>query len=187
MPKQVNDNEVFLAVTKLLVERGYAGTTTKQIAREANVNEVTLFRKYGSKAELVTQAIAQYAIQEDIDALVMYTGDVETDLQRVVTQYFTFAERHGEFFPIIVSEMTRYPELQSVMDAPMELIAAVSGLIKRYQETGVLEEENPFLAVTALLGPLIVNSMVRKGKPDVPLPLPDLQTHVRCFLNGRSV
>lgn len=37
------------ATKKLIVEKGYSDMTTKDIAKEANVNEATLFRQFGSK------------------------------------------------------------------------------------------------------------------------------------------
>lgn len=38
-------------------ENGYRGTTTRRIAADAGVNEVTLFRHFGSKDELVKAAL----------------------------------------------------------------------------------------------------------------------------------
>lgn len=38
-------------------ENGYRGTTTRRIAAEAGVNEVTLFRHFGSKDELIKAAL----------------------------------------------------------------------------------------------------------------------------------
>lgn len=186
MPKQVDDNQVFRAVTKLLVEKGYAGTTTKQIAEEANINEVTLFRKYGSKAQLVIQSIAERATRDDIHSVVQYSGDIEADLLTILTRYMAFAEEHGEFFPIILSEMSRYPELAGALDTPMRLMQTIGALLERYQQEGTLAQEPPMSAVVSLIGPLIVNTMVRRGKPDAPLPKPDLEGHVRRYLNGRK-
>ena len=46
-----------LAVTKY----GYAAATTKKLAKAAGIGEVTLFRKYGNKAQLVKQAMIDLA------------------------------------------------------------------------------------------------------------------------------
>lgn len=42
---------------RVVIERGYAGATTKQLPVAAGVSEVTLIRKYDSKAQLVRLAI----------------------------------------------------------------------------------------------------------------------------------
>ena len=45
------------AATELYAETGFRGTTTRQIAQRAGVNEVTLFRQFGSKTALLHEAI----------------------------------------------------------------------------------------------------------------------------------
>ena len=52
MPKVVEDEKIYSAAMQTVIERGYSGATTKQIAGAADISEVTLFRKYGSKAEI---------------------------------------------------------------------------------------------------------------------------------------
>ncbi|MEO1441928.1 MAG: TetR/AcrR family transcriptional regulator, partial [Chloroflexota bacterium] len=86
MPKKIYDEAVFQVVVDTLVERGYAGATTKHIAEIAGISEVSLFRKYGSKAELVLTAVRGHIFNPTAnDAL--YTGDVFADLLRLVTLY----------------------------------------------------------------------------------------------------
>lgn len=52
--------ESLLDVTaRLYAEHGWRGTTTRRIAEVAGVNEVTIFRQFGSKAALLHQAIGQ--------------------------------------------------------------------------------------------------------------------------------
>ena len=41
--------KILLAATALYAETGFRGATTRQIAELAGVNEVTLFRQFGSK------------------------------------------------------------------------------------------------------------------------------------------
>ena len=50
--------KIINAATKLIIEKGYAATTTKQIAKEAGVNECTLFRRFGEKKEILLAALA---------------------------------------------------------------------------------------------------------------------------------
>lgn len=44
------DTKILTAAAELFAERGYAATTTRAIAERAGVNEVTLFRRFQSKA-----------------------------------------------------------------------------------------------------------------------------------------
>src|SRR5262245_11917799 len=44
------------AAARVYAEAGFRGATTRRIADEAGVNEVTLFRLFGSKAALIKEA-----------------------------------------------------------------------------------------------------------------------------------
>ena len=45
MPKKIDNEAVYQGVVDRLIERGYAGATTKHIAELAGISEVSLFRK----------------------------------------------------------------------------------------------------------------------------------------------
>lgn len=185
MPKIIDDEKVYLAALQTIIERGYAGATTKQIAEAANMSEVTLFRKYGSKAALVRQAMTAMAEQLDFESETRYTGDVEVDLLRVVEMYQGAAEKKGQFIYAIILEVQRYPELAEAIDTPIEMFSRIGQLLFRYQEEGVLRQEHPMHALAGLLGPLIATNMMRNIAKDMLFPPLDLGNHVMFFLNGR--
>ena len=185
MPKIIDDEKVYRAAMQAVIERGYAGATTKQIAEAAGISEVTLFRKYESKSELIRQAILATAVQMDFTVASNYTGDVAADLQRVVEAYQELSAQHGQFITTLMGEISRHPELGDLLDAPLQLMEGVAGLLARYQEEGLLPPELPLQAVTALLGPLMIANMIRQFNAAIPLPPPDAARHVGLFLNGR--
>ena len=47
------------AAMSLIRDKGYVATTTKDIAREAGVNECTLFRKFKDKKDIVLNGLSQ--------------------------------------------------------------------------------------------------------------------------------
>lgn len=49
--------QLLAAARDVFAERGYAGASTKEIARRAGVGEVLLFRHFGSKAGLFDEAV----------------------------------------------------------------------------------------------------------------------------------
>lgn len=185
MPKIVADEQIFQAVIQVVSERGYAGATTKQMAETAGVSEVTLFRKYDSKLELIRQAVSHLIMQSNFPAQVQYTGSLEADLLRVVQTYQQTAVQHGQFIFMILVEMPRYPELASLLDTPLSIYADIGQLMRRYQAAGQLKAENPMHALVALLGPLIFASMLQKTLGEAVLPPLNLELHVSHFLEGR--
>lgn len=185
MPKIVSDKEVFDAVLQTLLEAGYAGSTTKQIAELANVNEATLFRKYGSKDQLVNKAILHKIEEANISSVIYYTGDIRADLLRVVNKFFHQHDQ-DQLFLVLISEIRRAPELQATISAPVEVMMKFGQLLARYQSEGVLKQEHPFNAVAALAGPLVMHRMMKSSMSHFPLPDPDLALHVENYLSGRE-
>ena len=185
MPKIIADEQVYLAALQTIMERGYAGATTKQIAEAANMSEVTLFRKYGSKAELMKQAFTDMAEQMDFASATRYTGDVYGDLLRVVEMYQGTAAQKGQYIYAIILEIQRYPELAEAIGKPMQMFNRIGQLLARYQTEGILRPEHPMQALAGLLGPLIATNMIRNAVQEISFPPPDLENHVASFLHGR--
>jgi AcrR family transcriptional regulator len=53
------------AAARVYAETGYRGATTRRIAQEAGVNEITLFRHFGSKTTLILEAVRQANLRSD--------------------------------------------------------------------------------------------------------------------------
>jgi len=186
MPKVIEDQQLFHAAIQTVIEHGYAGATTKQMAIAADVSEATLFRRYGSKMQLVTQAIASIIEQTGFDGAAHYTGDVSADLLRVVQAYQDAVVTHGQFMAILLTEIPRHPEMENMIDTPFQLFQRIGDLLARYQSEGVLRQEDPLHALAGLLGPVVFGSMMRMTKQRDRIPPVDLSQHVDTFIHGRG-
>ncbi|OPY19003.1 MAG: putative DNA-binding transcriptional regulator [Methanomethylovorans sp. PtaU1.Bin093] len=51
------EQRILNAALKVFASEGYTGATTRRIAKEANVAEVTLFRKFRSKENLLRDVL----------------------------------------------------------------------------------------------------------------------------------
>lgn len=63
------DEQILCAAGRLFMAQGLKGTSMEQIAREANVSKLTLYRRYPDKASLFTDIIAercQHYVPEDL-------------------------------------------------------------------------------------------------------------------------
>lgn len=185
MPKVVDDEKIYEAVMQTIIEHGYTGATTKMIANAANVSEVTLFRKFGSKSELIKRAIQSLVEQTDFESATQYTGDVEADLLRVLQAYQGSVVMHEKFFASLFSEMSHNPELVDSFNQPLSLFRSIGEMLSRYQEDGLLRKEHPIHAVASLLGPLIYTAMMRNVIIGNIIPPVDLKTHIDQYLKGR--
>jgi len=77
--KYYNDtsHHIVKVALKLFSEKGYYSTTTKEIARVANVNELTLFRHFGSKAGLFQLTTEHYVIDAQVDHILDEVENLE--------------------------------------------------------------------------------------------------------------
>jgi AcrR family transcriptional regulator len=61
-PESVStDERILRAFLALVAQPGLAGTTTRAIAQAAGVNEVTIFRRFGSKLALAREALRRFS------------------------------------------------------------------------------------------------------------------------------
>jgi AcrR family transcriptional regulator len=148
------------------------------------MSEVTLFRKYGSKAELVIAAIAHEGAIFRLSET-GYTGDLRDDLKTIVSLYLEAAEEHGAFFATMLAEMPRHEELRGALDQPLTIMTHIAGIVDRYQVRGLLRPGPPMHIVAALVGPLMTMTLVKKViKGRAPFPNIPLDEYVDRFLAG---
>ena len=186
MPKIITDEQVFRAVAQVVIERGFAAATTREMAEAAQISEVTLFRKYGSKLELVKASIAHLAGEMEASVSAAYTGDLEADLQKIVESYQAVMEFNSSFLAVILSDIVRNPDLSESFSKPLQLFREIGLILKRYQEDGRLKREEPLHAAASLLGPLMYTSLMHLAM-SAEIPPFDPQSHIQAFLNGRQL
>jgi AcrR family transcriptional regulator len=186
MPKVIDETKIFSAALDILVSHGYEGATTQKIADIAGVNEVTLFRKYGSKAGLFEKVIEHQLADTPLNNLV-YTGNLNSDLLAIVEAYIETNETHGNIIPLLLIEMPRYPDLQGSFNTPWKNIQVIINIIQKYQNQGQLKNESPLACLTALIGPILVSQMLLHANLNLPVPAIDSQAHVEAFLQGRKL
>jgi len=185
MPKVIDETKIFNAALNILISHGYEGATTQKIADGAGVNEVTLFRKYGSKAGLFEKVIEHQLADTPLNKL-LYTGDLKADLLAIVEAYKETNETHGNIIPLLLIEMPRYPDLQGSFNTPWKNIQAIIKMIQKYQKQGLLKNEPPLACLSALIGPILVSQMLRHANLNLSVPPIDPQAHVDFFLLGRK-
>jgi AcrR family transcriptional regulator len=179
----VTDTTMFDAALKVLAERGYAGATTRRIADAAGVNEVTLFRRFGDKRQLILAAI-----HADIDRFanvgLTATGDLQADLIRVVEYYSDIYQHRDGLVGILLVEGSRNADVAALIQEPLGAMSRLGEIFAGYQRSGEMIEEPTEFAVQALLAPLLVMTLLRHLTATESA-LPDARTVVQRFLRGR--
>ncbi len=182
MPAPIPEERIFDAVIEVIIDVGYARATTAQIAEAAGIGEATLFRRFGDKDTLLKEALT-FEVEQFTREAVAYTGDLRTDLERVVSTYNRLLKRKGRLISEMMNELPRRPELSEVAAVPMSGIGKVTALLQRYQDEGKLKGKKPWEATLALLGPVLVTSAFKGLNPLLPAVL-EPKSYVEVFLSG---
>jgi len=81
-PTDETREKILTAAAEVMAEYGYARATTRKIAKAAGVNEVTLFRHFGSKRNLLSEMIHRRSALPDLTNIIesQLTGEYRQDL-----------------------------------------------------------------------------------------------------------
>jgi AcrR family transcriptional regulator len=103
---------ILKAATNVFAQAGLQGATTREIARVAGVNEVTLFRHFSSKEQLLGAVVQQAtALQsEELTAQDEWTQNLHIDLTHYAHLYNHMLEEHEALIRTFIGEAHRHPE-----------------------------------------------------------------------------
>src|SRR5271155_1461500 len=100
------------AAFRVCSERGLHAATTREIADVADVNEVTLFRHFGSKEKLIA-ALFERSVAAQVESF-RTTGpdghDLRADLTRYAQRMNQLLFDHEALIRTMIAESRRYPE-----------------------------------------------------------------------------
>jgi AcrR family transcriptional regulator len=161
---------IIAAALELLAEHGVAAVRMDDVAERAGVGKATIYRRYRSKDELVTDAVGSIVNTIEIPD----SGSTRTDLlilmrQAVELYSGSFAAR---LMPTIVDEMSRNAELAEV--ARDRFLTGRRAALRTVFDRGVTRGDlNPDLdvelALDVLAGPLFYRLLITGGAIDGPL------------------
>ncbi len=146
---------IIRAAARVFSDQGYSGATTRAIAAEAGVNEVTLFRHFGSKKNLMLAVINQRSVLPGVGTALasQLTGDYRQDLLRIGTHFLSrTSERRNEIL-MTLFEAQRLPEIRDIIaEVPLRQQKALGQYLRHQIERGVVRDMDPELAAQAFFG-----------------------------------
>ncbi|WP_213589469.1 TetR/AcrR family transcriptional regulator [Paenibacillus woosongensis] len=95
-----------LAAIDLMAEKGYKGVSTKEIAAAAGVSEMTLFRNFGSKLNLLEEAVDRYHYSIEMEKLFKehIKWDLKADLYTICRMYHEIMQHNRKLFLIVLGD-----------------------------------------------------------------------------------
>jgi len=155
--KDLTGQKLLEAAREVLTREGISGATTREIARVAGVNEVTLFRKFHSKQGLLEAVLAQAFLPSEAarPAPALQSGHT---LQEVVLQFaaadFERKRRNISFMRVLVGESHRLGEQET------EIIRRIFLPWKEELAAQFVEAQRRGLMRTDVIPALVVDQLV---------------------------
>ncbi len=178
------------AAARVYAEGGYHGATTRRIASAAGVNEITLFRHFGSKDVLLREALARCQ-GEDAVPLPEQPTDPLRELTEWCRSHFRDMHARAPLIRTAIAEFAERPGLVTPeVSCPIQAVSALTAYLGRLKQLELASA--PFderVAATMLMGVLFSDAIARDIVPDMFASEPDdaLRDYVALFLRGLGV
>jgi len=181
--------KLLAAAARIYGESGFRGATTRRIADEAGVNEVTLFRLFGSKSALIAEALREHAPRAtEPGGLPETPVEPDRELTAWCTAQLTHLRSARSMIRKAMGEIEEHPEMAPCMSegtqyAFHELLDYVGRLDRR---DVAISESEIHTAAAMLISALFADAMGREMMPAL-YPQPESQAaelYARLFLRA---
>jgi AcrR family transcriptional regulator len=179
------------AAKRVYSAHGFRGATTRLIAIEAGVNEVSLFRTFGSKAALFQELMRALATESPVAPLPENPHDPERELTEWCSATLDQMREARSLIRKSIGELEERPDAAiSACEGPNCAGQMLAEYVERLRALGLADPEaDAFTAVAMLMSALFGDAMCREIMPDAfPQPEEDAPAkYVRTFMRGIGV
>ena len=176
------------ATIRVFAEAGTRGATTRRIAQEAGCNEVTLFRQFGSKENLMQEALRQASLHAPAAPLPAVPADPEAELTVWARQQLDDLYRHRALLRASLGAFEEHPEMCGfICEGSLRVAHELSAYVERLHAHGLADApEDVRAAASLLMGALFSDAVSRDIMPErYPYPVQEAAArYVRLFLRA---
>ena len=183
--------EILAAAAEVFAHHGFRGSTTRRIADAAGVNEITIFRQFGSKEALLREAMKHMTQSVGLAALPEPPVDPDRELTEWSKSFIEHLRLKSSIIRKTMSEMEERPEMSNcATHVPRQASAELSSYLTALKREGWTSEKfQPRTAAAMLMGAIFADAMGREMMPDV-YPQPEAkaaQMYSRLLLRAIGV
>lgn len=156
------------AAVATFAESGLRGATTRRIAQAAGVNEVTLFRHFRSKDDLIHAGLEHFVAGIERRALPADPVDPRAELLDWSRAHYRELSRHRSFIRKVMSEFEEHPGHCTVgLKASAGVASDLTAYFGRLKRRGMASGDwNERAATNMLMGALFSDAMGRDTMPE---------------------
>jgi len=146
---EATKDRILNAALELFAEKGYSAVSTKAIARAAAVNEVTLFRSFGSKRNLYLGVYRRFSVKVDKETILRdITYDLERDLVHIDRSFAAIYNDTSKVVRMSLKDVREeFKEIDDDLKRQIDSISATFALyFKEQKKRGKIEKDPDQLA-----------------------------------------
>lgn len=157
------------AAAKVYSETGFRGATTKRIAERAGVNEITLFRHFGSKTRLLHEAIRCAGTASNLCCLPDRPSDPRAELEAWALATFRELFARRSLIRTALGELEERPEMLPLDRNPsVNAGQQLHGYLERLRADGFIRADIDLMAATMMfMGTLFSDAITRDVIPSM--------------------
>ena len=156
------------AALRVYATAGTRGATTRRIAREAGVNEVTLFRQFGSKEALIRAAVGSTSAGVAVARLPAHPVDPVRELTAWGELHYRFLFGIRSFIRRGMAEFAERPEVVvPTLQLPVKIANELRAYLVRLRVEGLVADGgwDARAATSMFMGVLFADAMQRDVMP----------------------
>lgn len=181
-------NRILAAAARVYAQYGFRGATTRLIATEADVNEVTLFRTFGSKAQLLQEMLRTHVESGVVPTLPDDVSDPEGAITLWCTGMLEHLRTHAQVIRKTIAEAEERPDAAcQACEGPNSAGASLVLYVERLHEEGLADPDADVdVAVSMFMSALFGDALYRDVMP-TSFPQPAEQAprrYVQTFLRA---
>jgi len=150
-------HKILDAAEKLILLKGLARVTTKEIARETGLSEGALYRHFDHKEEIFFAVMSKYlpALFDAFQTHQAGTGTISENLASIAQAIMHYYEQLIPMSASFLADtelLAQYREaIQSIHGGPQHVFTRVATYIEEEQHLGRIGQQTPALSVAILL------------------------------------
>lgn len=181
-------NRILAAAARVYAQHGFRGATTRLIATEAGVNEVTLFRIFGSKAELLQAMLQSQVTATAAPILSTDVSDPGRELTTWCATMLEYVRGHAQLIRNTIAEAEERPDAAcAACEGPNSAADSLVLYVEHLRETGLTAPDADVgTAVSMFMSAMFGDALYRDIMPDAfPQPVDDAPAkYVQTFLRA---
>ncbi len=161
------EERILDAAMVIFSKNGYNGATTIKIAEKAGVNEITIFRKFKSKENLLKSVIEKNLMEtlEKLDHILCMekNTDIEVCIKTLGITLNQFLDERMDFIFMMVTEGRKRPEIMGLFTQfRRKLIEHLSEYFREQMNQGNIRKVDPDLLAITLFNFIFSKSLSKK-------------------------